>query len=355
MSQTDRKNPFLSCLLERTRLSKNGSTKKTFHLSLTLEGSAIAYQPGDSIGIFPKNHPEEVDAILDLFQKRGLDASPFRDFLIQKANLQKAHPALIRAVSSEFPEPPHEFFTTLSPANLLTRGQKISFSPEQIPQLFLPLLPRFYSAASSPLFFPQEVHLLVKQIEYMVDDTLHKGVATRYLCEDAIVGQTPIALYLQPSCHFYLPTDTSASIIFVAAGCGMAPFRGFMQHRMATQAKGRNWFFFGERNYATDFYYQDFWEDLQKQDMLRLDLAFSRDTPEKIFVQNRLWEERQDLWAWIQEGAYFYVCGDAHRMAKEVEETFRRIVISEGGLSKEEAHHFVAKLRSENRYCTDIY
>jgi sulfite reductase (NADPH) flavoprotein alpha-component len=199
------------------------------------------------------------------------------------------------------------------------------------------------------------MHLLVALVQTHLNGKEHKGVASRFLCEDATVGKTPIPLYIRKSHNFNLPDDPATSIIMVGSGTGLAPYRAFMQHRLATHAQGRNWLFLGERHRKSDFYYQDFWERLQAEKRLRLSLAFSRDSDQKLYVQHRMWEERRELWAWIEEGAHLYVCGDAHRMAKDVETTLHKIAMTEGNLNEDEAHHFIKNLRTQKCYRMDVY
>jgi sulfite reductase (NADPH) flavoprotein alpha-component len=219
----------------------------------------------------------------------------------------------------------------------------------------MPLLPRFYSIANSALVFPDEIHLTVAYVTYVANGQIRKGIGSYFLCSYAQESMTPIPIYLQPSNHFTLPDDGGASIILMGPGTGVAPFRAFLQERLASSATGRNWLFFGERNRATDFYYEPFFTELAKAGRLRLDLAFSRDTAEKTYVQHKMYEERKSLWAWLQEGAYFYVCGDAEEMAKDVDAMLHRIAREVGGMTEEESHLYVKRLRAEKRYLTDVY
>jgi sulfite reductase (NADPH) flavoprotein alpha-component len=354
MTHFDRNNPFFSCIQERILLNRKGSTKRTYHLSLSLDQSSITYRPGDCVAILPSNALEDVEAIYHLLHLKD-DDHQLRDFLTKKANLQKPHPALIRKIYGENHQNLSGFSKSLAPADLIALHQNISINPQEIPQLFLPLLPRLYSIASSQLMFPKEMHLLIALVHYHHNGKERKGVASRFLCEEAVIKKTIIPLYVQRSHNFLLPEDPNISIIMVGSGTGLAPFRAFMQQRLATRATGRNWLFLGERNRNTDYYYEDFFEELQQQQLLRLSLAFSRDHAEKIYVQNRMWEERKDLWAWIKDGAYFYVCGDANCMAKDVETMFHRIAMSEGHLSEQEAHGFIKNLRALKCYRTDVY
>ncbi len=184
---------------------------------------------------------------------------------------------------------------------------------------------------------------------------LRYGVGTHFLCDRAEIETTEVPLYLQPSHGFKLPSDPNASIILVGPGTGIAPYRAFLQERLYKKTQGRNWLFFGERHRKHDFYYADFWLSLEKQGRLRLDLAFSRDGARKIYVQHRMWENRKDLWEWIEEGAFFYVCGDAKEMAKDVEAMLQKIAADQGGLSEEDARRKIKELRAQKRYLADVY
>ena len=354
-TQYDRANPFVSHILERFLLTQSHSSKKTWHLSLSLAGSFIAHRPGDSIAILPENDPRDVEEFLKTFHLKGSEILvdsrakseiEARSFFAKKVNLQKAHPALFRALAKEKSD--------ALPLKLL-KERTIDFALHQVPSLFLPLLPRFYSIASSQRTFPDEIHLAVAETSYLLDGRLIRGVGSSFLCERAEVGHTPIPCYLQPSHHFCLPEDPNTPVIFIGPGTGIAPFRAFMQERLATQAKGRNWLFFGERNRDSDFYYGEFWQALERQGHLKLSFAFSRDQAEKVYVQHRMWEERLNLWSWIQEGAHFYVCGDAEEMARDVEAMLLKIFMKEGSLTEEGARHKLKELRMQKRYLLDVY
>jgi sulfite reductase (NADPH) flavoprotein alpha-component len=352
MTNYDRKHPFSSYILQRTLLSPPEASKKTWLISLSLKGSSIYYQPGDSMAIAPLNHPQSVDEILYRIRWKELKDLPIsiQDFFFKKANLNKPHPALIRRVCEQFPTADAEVLKSVSPASIL------SFYPCQLPSdnifsFFLPLLPRLYSIVSSPLTDPEEARFLITLAEYLVDGRIRQGVASRFLCLDAKVHETPIEIFLQPARHFSLPSDPRTPIIMIGAGTGMAPFRAFMEHRIASNASGYNWFFLGERTEA-EIYDRPFWDRLQQQNHLRLDLALSREPSQmKTYVQHRMWERRKELWQWILGGAFIYVCGNAKTMAKGVDEMLHQIVASEGN----DARRFIAQLRQTGRYCRDIY
>lgn len=342
--------PFCSFIKERALLTREGSTKKTYHISLGIEES-VHFQVGDSVAVIPSNDPEMVESILKKLkvspEEEILDpktALPIRffDFLLKKANLERVFLHKLYPVEKR----------VLPLIDLVKEHRP---SPSELSRVLLPLMPRFYSIASSPKVFPHEIHLTVALVEYFVEGSARYGVGTHFLCQRAEIGSTSIPIYIQPSNHFSLPEDPSASIICIGPGTGIAPFRSFVQERLATNACGRNWIFFGERNQQTDFYYEDFWEDLAKQGRIRLSTAFSRDQPDKIYVQHKMLEEKKSLWNWIQSGSFIYVCGDAKEMAKDVERTLLEIFKEEGSMNEGEARAYLKELRQNKRYLLDVY
>jgi len=202
--------------------------------------------------------------------------------------------------------------------------------------------------------FPNEIHLTVASLTYPTIHGPRRGVGSQFLCHLAPLSST-IPLYVQSSNGFTLPEDPSAPVILIGPGTGIAPFRAFLQERMARQHEGRNWLFFGERNRTTDFYYEDYWLALEQQGRLRLSLAFSRDSVEKTYVQHRLFEERAAIWDWLEQGADLYVCGDATKMAKDVEATLLRIAADRGKLIEEDSRAWLKALRKQRRYLQDVY
>ena len=220
----------------------------------------------------------------------------------------------------------------------------------------MPLMPRFYSIASSPKVFPDEIHLTVAFVHYIANgQTAHSASEAIFSVSKPAIESTPIPIYVQPSHHFTLP-DPNASIILIGPGTGIAPFRAFLQERLATQAPGLNWVFFGERNRASDFYYSDFWLELEKQGRIRLDLAFSRDQAEKdLRAAQNARAEKKLLELDPARKYYFYVCGDAEEMAKDVDAALQQIAHEEGDMSEEEARKFIKSLRAEKRYLLDVY
>lgn len=345
-----RTQPYLARIKERQLLTGPSSSKKTYHVALDIEGSDLFYKVGDSIAVLPTNDPDTVDAIIrklnatgdeEIIDPKSGDLFTFRHFLLHKANISKA------SLHKLFPVEK----TTLPLLDLLESYQP---HPNELCKVLLPLMPRFYSIASSLKVFPNELHLTVALASSIVNGKPQYGVGSYFLCEQAKIESTPVPIYVQPSHHFTLP-DPSASIILIGPGTGIAPFRAFLQERLATQASGLNWIFFGERNRSSDFYYSEFWLDLEKQNRIRLDLAFSRDQEEKVYVQHKMLEQKKSLWHWISQGAYIYVCGDAEKMARDVDMSLQQIVREEGGMNEEDARKFLKSLRLEKRYLLDVY
>ena len=344
-------NPYQACIKKRTLLSKSGSSKKVYHIELEINNHELAFTVGDNLGIIPSNSPELVDEIIrkldadgreEVLDKKSNQSISFRNFLLHKANLQKCSFHRLYGVEK-----------TQSP--LLTLLDKHKPHPNELARVLLPLMPRFYSIASSSKVYPDELHLTVAYVEYMLDGKKQVGVGSHFLCFGAGVKSTPILIYVQPSNHFTLPEDPLAPIILIGPGTGIAPFRGFLQERIATHAEGPNWLFFGECNEATDFYYGDYFKELEKQGRLRLSTAFSRDQEQKVYVQDRLWEERKSVWEWIQKKCYIYICGDAQKMAKDVQLVLEKIVHDEGKIPEEDARLFLKEMRKERHLLLDVY
>jgi sulfite reductase (NADPH) flavoprotein alpha-component len=369
----DRLHPFPAKIKERFLLTKSGSSKKTFHIVLGLEGSHIDFKVGDAIGIYPHNDPFLVQRMIQLLNAdpetiiihpRTQETLSLKTFLSEKVNLTRLNSGLIKLASSHneklqallSDKPALLYYChTHDTLEFLTEFKNRKFSLQDFCSQLSPLLPRFYSTASSPKHHPEEIHLTVALTSYEHKGEIRHGVASHFLCFLAEKMTTPIPSYIQPTPHFTLPQDPHASIIMVGPGTGVAPFRGFLQERLALNAPGKNWLFFGERNRHLDFFYEDFWQFLVSQKKLRLDLAFSRDQEEKIYVQHKLLEQGEDIWQWLQEGAFFYICGDADPMAKDVEAALVSIAEKYGHLNEHEARDYLKHLRAEKRLLVDVY
>jgi len=330
-----RKNPFLAKLLVNSPLNAPGSSKDTRHIAFSLAGSGLTYEVGDALGVRVRNCPEVVDAIL---AAHALD--PQAD-----APLPDGGTAPLREALVGHYEVRHLIGKTSAP------GVQIAAFIEGLRKL----QPRLYSIASSVKAHPEEVHLCVGAVRYVIDGVQHKGVASTFLAERLPVGEAT-GIFFQAAPHFRLPADPERPVIMVGPGTGIAPFRAFLEERRAIGAKGKNWLFFGDQKCATDFLYQEQIEGwVADGHLTRLDLAFSRDQADKVYVQSRMLEAGAELWKWLEEGAHFYVCGDAKRMAKDVDAALHTIIEKAGGQSADAAKAYVARLKSERRYQRDVY
>ncbi len=375
-----RTNPFLAPISERYHLSRPGSRKETQHLVIKLTGSGLNYKVGDSLAIYPKHDPQIVAKILKtigasgdepIIDARTEESFSLFDYLSEKVNISRVSKKLLTALHDKYPRgtkkdelarlidaegrellkaygETHELWDTLAGYS----GAKIE--PQELCSLLSPLLPRFYSIASSQKTVGEEAHLTVAVTEYMTNGHLRHGVASHYLCHLAKV-QERLPVYLQPAADFTVPEDHARSIIMVGPGTGIASFRAFMQEREATGAIGKNWLFFGEWTRADEFYYEDYWKALVDAGKLKLDLAFSRDQAEKVYVQHKMLSSGAELWKWLEEGASFFVCGDADHMAKDVDAALHHIIKEHGALSDDAAKAYVKQLRTEKRYLRDVY
>jgi sulfite reductase (NADPH) flavoprotein alpha-component len=352
-SAYSRTRPFEAEITERIRLSGSRSTSDTWHVELSLTGSDIEYEPGDSLGFLPNNDPTMVDAVLSATGLSGdatlLAALSERFDITTLTAKQVEDYARITGDAALTNDP--SFAAGRQVIDLLEAAPH-RLTAEQLTSLLRPLPPRYFSLASSRKVVPDEAHLLVAAVRYETFGRTRKGIASVDVAERRKTGDT-MRVFLKPNTHFRLPTDPHRPIIMIGPGTGVAPFRAFMQERDAVGASGRNWLVFGHRNYTHDFLYQLEWQDLLKRGVLtRLDVAFSRDQPEKHYVQHTLWDARSDVYAWLQDGAAIYVCGDANAMAKDVHATLQRILAEHGGKDGVAA---LDALRREGRYLRDVY
>ncbi|MFH1067475.1 MAG: sulfite reductase subunit alpha [bacterium] len=370
----DRAHPFAARAITNQRLNQGNSEKDTLHIVFDLKGSGIAFQPGDSLGVFPRNPPHLVE---ELLQKLHLDGnapvpqlngknSSLREALTGGYILNRANKRFVKALAQKLPqaaplntseEKLGEYIFTRDYVDILNEHPDARFTPEELFALLTPISPRLYSIASSQSKHPDEAHLVVSLVSYTTHGRLKYGLASGYLAKHIPIGETA-PIFIQHHRYFHLPEDNSRDIIMVGSGTGVAPYRAFLQQREMDGAKGRNWLFFGDRRQAEDFLYREEWEALQKKGVLtRMDTAFSRDQAHKIYVQDRLRERGKELWQWIQNGAYFYVCGDAKNMAKDVHQALIDIVTKEGSLTPDAAADYVnvTLMKEESRYLRDIY
>ncbi|HZP79597.1 MAG TPA: flavodoxin domain-containing protein [Pseudolabrys sp.] len=346
---------------EHIDLNSSQSDKETIHVELTFDGPAPAYKPGDSLDVYPQNDPAYVDALL---KAAGLSADDgLRGELIASRDVTTLS---LKSVETYAASTGHQYVTQLiesGEAKQWIAGRQlidlieqfpIALTAEQLKGVTRPLAPRAYSIASSRREVGEEAHLLVSAVRYETHGRAREGVASSFIADRLKKGQR-VRVKVKPNKHFALPAPDK-DIIMVGPGTGVAPFRAFVQERRATQASGRSWLFFGDRSYTHDFLYQLEWQDALKDGALtRLDVAFSRDTPQKVYVQNRMWEQRRDLVDWLENGASFYVCGDAKSMAKDVRATLVAAYADVKALSADQAEAAVRGLERDHRYLQDVY
>jgi sulfite reductase (NADPH) flavoprotein alpha-component len=353
--------PVEAEITEHIDLNSSRSDKETVHLELAFDGAAPAYKPGDSLDLYADNDPVYVEAILKAAGLGSDDA--LRTDLIKARDVTTLS---VKTLENYAATTGHQYVKALldaGEARTWVAGRQlidllehfpIALSAEQLRAVTRPLAPRAYSIASSRREVGEEAHLLVAAVRYQAHGRDRTGVASGFVAERLKKGGR-VRVKLKPNRHFVLPA-ADRDIIMVGPGTGIAPFRAFVQERRATGAAGKNWLFYGDRQFTHDFLYQLEWQDALKDGMLaRMDVAFSRDTPEKVYVQHKLWERRRDLVEWLDNGASFYVCGDAKAMAKDVRSTLARAYADVKGVAPEIAEQAIGKLESERRYLQDVY
>jgi len=346
--------PFEAEISEHIRLSGSRSTSDTHHVALSLEGSGILYEPGDSLGVVPSNDPALADAVLKAAGLSGDDT--LRGALLDRLDITTLTTKQIEDFARETRTPalPGDWATGRQIIDLLETAPR-SLTAARLSALLRPLPPRYYSIASSRKAVGEEAHLLVAGLRYVSHGRERAGVASIDITARHREGDK-LKVFLRPNPHFRLPADNDRPVIMVGPGTGLAPFRGFLQEREATGAAGRNWLVFGHRNYTHDFLYQLELQDWLESNLLtRLDVAFSRDQPEKRYVQNTLWDARRELYAWLREGAALYVCGDANAMAKDVHAMLLRILADQGNQDEAAAKAELDAIRRDGRYLRDVY
>lgn len=371
-----KKHPFPAEVGDHVLLNGEGSAKETIHVELSLEGSGLQYEPGDALAVLPTNCPSMVKDVVgaakltgtEEVEVKGLGKKLLADALREDFDITALSKAVLKKLAAvsdsvelaglledDAKEKLREYIEGREIVDALIDFAPNGLSADELVGIFRKLPIRLYSIASSPLAHPDEVHLTVAAVRYETHGRLRKGVCSTYLADVAKTGAS-VPIFVQPNKNFRLPSDHQTPIIMVGPGTGVAPFRAFVEHRAALEAKGRSWLFFGDQRYTYDFLYQLEWQDFLKNgDLTRLDLAFSRDQPEKVYVQDKMLEKGAELYAWLEEGAHFYVCGDASRMAADVHEALISVVETHGGKSREEAEGYVENLKKTKRYQRDVY
>ncbi len=382
-SSYSKENPFPARITENRLLNKPGSSKETRHFVVSLKGSDLVYKAGDSLGVYPTNRGVEVEAIISSVQATGSE-------LVSPAMLKLPAPITLReALSSRLalggptakivntlfakatdsvekarleallkPEAKEQLTAFLDEreyADLLAEFPSARLTAQELVDHMRKLMPRLYSIASSSRVYPQEIHLTVAVVRYTTNGHERHGVCSTFMADRVAVGETPTPVFVSDS-HFGPPEDGAKDCIMVGPGTGIAPFRAFVQDRIASGATGRNWVFFGDQKSKTDFLYQEEWEKyLADGKLAHLDLAWSRDQGTKVYVQDKMRTNAAEIWAWIQNGGHFFVCGDAKRMAKDVDQALHDIIAEQGAMPIEKAQEYVKQMKKDKRYQRDVY
>ncbi|MGC4379213.1 assimilatory sulfite reductase (NADPH) flavoprotein subunit [Fictibacillus sp. Mic-4] len=376
-STYSRSNPFQAEVLENINLNGRGSNKETRHLEISLEGSGLSYQPGDCLGIYPENDPSLVDQLLEelkwdaeesvTINKQG-DIRSLKVALTSHYEITNLSKSLLEKVAKLSEN--KDLWELLSPGNeerlkayieghdLLDLVRDFGLwggSAQEFVSVLRKIPPRLYSIASSLTANPGEVHLTIGTVRYNAHGRERKGVCSSFCAERLEPGDT-LPIFIQHNENFKLPENPDTPIIMVGPGTGIAPFRSFMQEREEIGAEGKSWLFFGDQHFVTDFLYQTEWQKWLKDGVLtKMDVAFSRDTEEKVYVQHRMLEHSKELFEWLEEGAAVYICGDEKNMAHDVHHTLLSIIEKEGGMSREKAEAYLADMQQKRRYQRDVY
>ncbi len=372
-SAHSRERPFAATVLANQRIVARDSTRDVRHIELSLEGSGLHYQPGDALGVWPRHPPALVAQWLQALRLDGEAevnhqgrSLPLRQWLEREREITRLHRGFIAALAAAGghdelaallrPERSAELAAVLAaeqPIDLLRR-YPATWQPEALLAALRPLAPRLYSIASSARAVGEEVHLTVAVVDYEAHGSAHWGAASSLIAATGEDGTLPV--FIEPNERFRLPADGSRDIIMIGPGTGVAPFRAFVQERRESAASGRNWLFFGNRHFAGDFLYQLEWQQALKDGSLhRLDLAFSRDSESKTYIQQRLREQGAELHAWLRNGAHLYVCGDAEHMAHDVHAALVDVIATHGKQSPDEANAWLGELLQQGRYARDVY
>lgn len=371
-SAYNKANPFSATLLTSVKITGRDSVKDIRHIEISLEESGLQYQPGDALGVWFDNDEALVADIIELTKnsadteiKIKEEAFSLKQALLEKLELTLSYPGFVRAYADAIENADlqaladdrnklRDYLVDRQIVDVI-REYPADISAQALVDSLRPLTPRLYSIASSQEEVEDEVHLTIGLVEYEAFEHLHQGGASGYLCKRLEEGEN-VKVYVESNKHFRLPEDPNTPIIMVGPGTGIAPFRSFLQQREAAESEGKNWLFFGNPNFTQDFLYQVEMQKYVRSGVIdKISLAFSRDQEEKIYVQHRMLEEGKELFDWLEQGAHFYVCGDANRMAKDVNDALVSIVKAHGNKNQEEAEQYVNDLRRAKRYQKDVY
>lgn len=375
--------PFPAKITENRLLSKPGSAKETRHFVVNLAGSGLHYKAGDSLGVFPTNRPSEVAEVLQRLGATGEEpvlppmlklttpislrealtsrlaiASPTQKIIgtmAAKATDEAEKMKLTSLLAPESKEVLAMYLDQREYVDILAEFPSAKLTAQEFVDHLRKLMPRLYSIASSSRVYPSEIHLTVAVVRYETNHRERVGVCSTFMADRVQIGETPTPVFVSHS-HFGPPEDGAKDCIMIGPGTGIAPFRAFVQDRVASGATGRNWVFFGDQKHATDYLYGEEWEQyVAKGQVNRLDLAWSRDQLLKVYVQDKMRANAAELWAWLQGGAHFYVCGDAKRMAKDVDVALHDIIAEQGAMTPALAVDYVKQMKKDKRYQRDVY
>ncbi|MBD1574821.1 assimilatory sulfite reductase (NADPH) flavoprotein subunit [Vibrio sp. S17_S38] len=371
-SQWNKQNPYTASLLTSQKITGRDSGKDVRHIEIDLDGSGLTYQPGDALGVWYENSSELVASILQQVGLSGVESIDLdgaslsiHSALINKLEVTSANPQLVTKYAQlsgceklqklvDDKDKLREYSSNMQVIDVL-KEKAYALSADELVGLLRRLTPRLYSIASSQAEVEDEVHLTVSLVEYLHGEEARFGGASGFLARNLEEGDK-VKVFVEHNNNFKLPQNDSTPVIMIGPGTGIAPFRSFIQEREARDAEGKNWLFFGDRTFTQDFLYQVEWQKYLKSGVLtKLDVAFSRDQAEKVYVQDRILENAAEVWQWLQQGAYLYVCGDANRMAKDVHEALISVAEEQGKLGREQAEAFVNDLRKAKRYQRDVY
>lgn len=393
MTRQNFKKLYSAGILSRKLLNKPGSIKQTYQIILDIKESGLKFIPGDCLGVMPENdpsivslcikhmHAEDNDQIIapnknetikdseakSLSEDNNSNTYTLKEYLTKKVNITKVKSPLLKLLLKystskekinrlsallENKDEWRAYLETHELWDILKDFHSGNIPPQEICALLLPLVPRLYSISSAHSLYPDEAHLTVSYLEYETSHITRHGVTSHFLCKQA---NEKIKIFVHPTHRFFLPDDPSTPIIMIGTGAGIAPFISFIQHRYFQKASGKNWLFFGECNKAFDYYYESYLEDLKSKNFLDITTAFSRDQKEKIYVQHRLLENKTGIWEWIKNGAIVYVCGDARKMAVDIDKALLSIFQEEGSMDEAAAHAFLKELISNKHYLKDVY
>ncbi|WP_386697154.1 assimilatory sulfite reductase (NADPH) flavoprotein subunit [Lonepinella sp. MS14436] len=363
----NKENPFPATLVTRQKITGRNSDKDVRHIEFDLSGSGLSYQAGDALGVWANNDPALVDEILTALALTGDETvvikqqnKALRQALIEDLEITQNTPQFVKGYA-EFAQLPEsavqnpQVFASQHPIVHLLNHFPAKLTAEQFVALLRPLTPRLYSIASSQAEVGDEVHLTVGVVRYQDEDHERQGCASHYLAERA-EEDGAVGIFVEQNNNFRLPENSETPIIMIGAGTGIAPFRAFVQQRAADEATGKNWLIFGNPHFSEDFLYQTEWQTFAKDGYLhKYSFAWSRDQDEKIYVQDKIRENAADIWQWLQNGSHIYVCGDANKMAKDVEKALLDVIAAQGKLSVEDADEYLDELRQAKRYQRDVY